>query len=109
MPSARHLAVRIRFLGSTFPAARKILADMLVEDDVDAWPAGVPADPDGKADVLVRAMRRVDGQVMDMAQPVLIQQFGAGLEGVDLKAAAVRKIPIANPAAAADGPVTSRR
>jgi phosphoglycerate dehydrogenase-like enzyme len=46
--------------------------------------------------VLVPAMGRVDGPVMDAARPAPIQQFGAGLEGVDLEAAAARRIPVAN-------------
>jgi phosphoglycerate dehydrogenase-like enzyme len=41
-------------------------------------------------------MHRVDGPVMDAARPALIQQFGAGLEGVDLTAAMARRIPVAN-------------
>jgi D-isomer specific 2-hydroxyacid dehydrogenase, NAD binding domain/D-isomer specific 2-hydroxyacid dehydrogenase, catalytic domain len=88
--------VRIRFLGESFPAAREILTDILAEDDVAAWPAGVPAGPDGTAGVLVPAMHRVDGPVMDAVRPTLIQQFGSGLEGVDLEAAAARRIPVAN-------------
>jgi phosphoglycerate dehydrogenase-like enzyme len=88
--------MRIRFLGDSFPAAREILADLLAGDDVDAWPTGVPAGLDGTADVLVPAMHGVDGSVMDAARPALIQQFGAGLEGVDLEAAAARRIPVAN-------------
>jgi phosphoglycerate dehydrogenase-like enzyme len=88
--------MRIRFLGDSFPAARETLAGVLAGDDVGAWPAGVPAGHDGTADVLVPAMRRVDGRVMDSARPALIQQFGAGLEGVDLEAATARRIPVAN-------------
>lgn len=88
--------MRIRFLGDSFPAAREVLAGVLAGDDVGAWPAGVPVGRDGTADVLVPAMRRVDGPVMDAARPALIQQFGAGLEGVDLEAAAARRIPVAN-------------
>lgn len=88
--------MKIRFLGDSFPAAREILAGVLAGDDVSAWPAGVPAGPGSGADVLVPAMSRVDGPVMDAVRPALIQQFGAGLEGVDLEAAAARQIPVAN-------------
>lgn len=38
-------------------------------------------------------MQRVDGSVMDQARPALSQQFGAGLEGVDLDAACGRQPP----------------
>jgi phosphoglycerate dehydrogenase-like enzyme len=88
--------MRIRFLGDSFPAAHEILAEVLAGDDVGAWPTGVPAGRGSTADVLVPAMGRVDGPVMDAARPALIQQFGAGLEGVDLEAAAARRIPVAN-------------
>lgn len=88
--------MRIRFLGDGFPAAEQILGRVLAGDDVAAWPAGVPAGRDGMADVLIPAMGRVDGPVMDVVRPALIQQFGAGLEGVDLEAAAARRIPVAN-------------
>jgi phosphoglycerate dehydrogenase-like enzyme len=88
--------VRIRFLGDSFPAAREILAEVLAGDDVGTWPGGIPGAPDGTADVLVPVMRRVDGPVMDAVRPALIQQFGAGLEGVVLEAAAARGIPVAN-------------
>ncbi|GIH19930.1 NAD(P)-dependent oxidoreductase [Rugosimonospora africana] len=88
--------MKVRFLGDSFPAAREILAELLAEDDVGAWASGAPAGPDGRADVLVPAMREVDGSLMDAARPALIQQFGAGLEGVDVAAAAARGIPVAN-------------
>jgi phosphoglycerate dehydrogenase-like enzyme len=88
--------MKIRFLDDSFPAAHEILAGVLAGDDVDAWPAGVPAGDDGAADVLVPAMLGVDGHVMDAVRPALIQQFGAGLDGVDLEAAAARGIPVAN-------------
>lgn len=88
--------MRIRFLGDNFPAALKLLAEMLTEDDLAAWPGDIPAGPDGAADVLVPAMRRVDGPLIDAVRPLLIQQFGAGLEGVDLAAAADRLVPVAN-------------
>jgi phosphoglycerate dehydrogenase-like enzyme len=84
--------VKIRFLSDTFPAAREILAELLPQDDVNAW----PTEPEGTTDVLVPAMRRVDGPLMDKTRPSLIQQFGAGLEGVDLAAARQRDIPVAN-------------
>jgi hypothetical protein len=87
--------LRIRFLGDSFPEAREILAGVLAGDDVGAWSAAGPAGPSGTADVLIPALRRVDGPVMDAVRPALIQQFGAGLDGVDLEAATARRIPVA--------------
>jgi phosphoglycerate dehydrogenase-like enzyme len=88
--------LRIRFLGDSFPEAREILAGVLAGDDVGAWSAAGPAGPGGTADVLIPALRRVDGPVMDAVRPALIQQFGAGLDRVDLEAATARRIPVAN-------------
>ena len=88
--------LRIRFLGDSFPEAREILAGVLAGDDVGAWSAAGPAGPGGTADVLIPALCRVDGPVMDAVRPALIQQFGAGLDGVDLEAATARRIPVAH-------------
>jgi phosphoglycerate dehydrogenase-like enzyme len=54
--------------------------------------------------VLIPAMARIDGQIMDrIAGLRLIQQWGAGLEGVDLNAAAQRHIAVANVPSAGTG------
>jgi phosphoglycerate dehydrogenase-like enzyme len=49
------------------------------------------------AEVLIPAMAQIDGALMDRVQGLrLIHQWGAGLEGVDLAAAAARRILVAN-------------
>ena len=49
------------------------------------------------ADVMLPAMSRIDGALMDRIEGLrLIQQWGAGLEGVDIAAATERKIAVAN-------------
>jgi phosphoglycerate dehydrogenase-like enzyme len=49
------------------------------------------------AEVLIPAMTRLTPEIIDSAPDLkLIQQFGVGLEGVDLEAAAARGIPVAN-------------
>jgi phosphoglycerate dehydrogenase-like enzyme len=49
------------------------------------------------AEVLIPAMTRLTPEVIQSAPDLkLIQQFGVGLEGVDLEAAAARGIPVAN-------------
>lgn len=95
--------MRIRFLGEQFPAGRALLRDLLPDDDVDTW------DPDEgvDADVIVPVMGRVDAALMDRAHPRLIQQFGAGLEGVDAEAAAAHGIPVANVPAGLTGNANS--
>lgn len=50
-----------------------------------------------EADILIPSMARVDESVLDQApRLLLIQQWGAGLEGVDVAAATRRGIPVAN-------------
>lgn len=49
------------------------------------------------APVLIPTMSRIDGPLMDRIEGLrLIQQFGAGLEGVDVAAASERGIAVAN-------------
>ena len=56
------------------------------------------------ADVLVPAMARVDGALMDRVGGLrLIQQWGVGLEGVDVAAATARRVPVARVASAGSG------
>jgi phosphoglycerate dehydrogenase-like enzyme len=57
-----------------------------------------------EASVLIPAMARIDGQIMDRISGLrLIQQWGAGLEGVDVNAAAERHIAVANVPSAGTG------
>lgn len=56
------------------------------------------------ADVLIPAMSRIDGELMDRIRGLrLIQQWGAGLEGVDIPAATARRIAVANVPSAGTG------
>jgi len=48
-----------------------------------------------RIDVLIPMMFRIDAEIMDAAHFRLIQQWGSGLEGVDLDAARARGIPVA--------------
>jgi phosphoglycerate dehydrogenase-like enzyme len=57
----------------------------------------------GSVDVLVPTMRRVDARVLDELRPRLVQQFGAGVEGVDLDAARERGVAVANIPSGATG------
>jgi phosphoglycerate dehydrogenase-like enzyme len=84
--------VRILFVNDQFPSAREMLAAKLPEDEVVVTtPAEAMA-----ADVLVPLMGRIDAELMDRVRPQLIQQYGVGLEGVDIEAAAARGIAVAN-------------
>jgi len=94
---------RLVICGTGFPAVRSYLALALPEVEVLALEvrdlrAGM------EAEVLIPAMARVDGELMDRLSGLrLIQQWGAGLEGVDREAASTRGIAVANVPTAGTG------
>jgi len=90
--------MRILFCGDTFPAASQQLKQRLGsnEDEIVICPGnGIRTALDG-VDVVVPLMSPIDAAVMEAGQFGLIQQWGAGLEGVDLAAAQQRGIIVAN-------------
>jgi phosphoglycerate dehydrogenase-like enzyme len=89
--------MRIGFLGGGFPDAQRALRDLLPDDELGN------AEELGSVDVLVPTMRPVDAAVLDAMSPRLVQQFGAGVEGVDLDAARERGVPVANIPSGATG------
>ncbi|OFW13448.1 MAG: hypothetical protein A3F70_11215 [Acidobacteria bacterium RIFCSPLOWO2_12_FULL_67_14] len=88
--------MKIILCGHTFPAAREALSTLLPDDDL------VPVDGADlpqvvrTADVLVPLMARLDAALIAATSARLIQQWGAGLDGVDLAAATARGIPVCN-------------
>jgi phosphoglycerate dehydrogenase-like enzyme len=88
--------MKILFCGETFPGAPQILREQLVADEIAVAPgASLAAAMDG-AEVAIPLMSRIDAALMDAGRLRLIQQWGAGLDGVDLEAARVRGIWVAN-------------
>lgn len=56
------------------------------------------------ASVLIPSMSRIDASLMDSVDGLrLIQQWGTGLEGVDIAAASARGVPVANVPSSASG------
>lgn len=93
------MGVRILFVTDQFPSTREMLAKRLPEDEVVlTTPEEAP-----EAEVIVPLMAKVDAALMDRVRPRLIQQYGVGLEGVDVGAAAERGIVVANVPAADTG------
>ena len=84
---------------TTFPAAAELLGELLPEDQILVDHTLV----DEPVDVIVPLMSRVDAAMMERLRPRLIQQFGVGLEGVDVAAARARGIEVANVSAADTG------
>jgi len=90
--------MRVMFCGTAFPAARQLLRDRLVPDadEVCEWSGQSIETMPAPVDVIIPLMFRVDGPVMDASRALLIHQWGAGLEGVELAAARSRNIYVAN-------------
>jgi phosphoglycerate dehydrogenase-like enzyme len=90
--------MRILFCGDAFPAARPRLARRVRQNEDEL--VVCPADDIGAAldsvDMVIPFMCRIDSALMDRGRFRLIQQWGAGLEGVDLIAAKQRGIWVAN-------------
>ncbi len=90
--------VIIGLCGSGFPEVRRALEVTLPDAEIITVPvAAMPTPgPDIAIDVLVPLGETVDAAVMDATRPKLIQQFGVGIQGVDLAAARARGIPVAS-------------
>jgi phosphoglycerate dehydrogenase-like enzyme len=84
----------ILFADHSFPDARRCL-----EDAAPNLPIGIrdEAAQTWQSPILIPLMSRIGGADMDKVDGLrLIQQWGAGLEGVDLTAASARGIAVAN-------------
>jgi phosphoglycerate dehydrogenase-like enzyme len=91
--------MRILFCGSYFPAAAEFLRQRLpaeAGDELRIWSDGELVEHLDGVDIVIPAMHRIDAGVMDAGHFRLIQQWGSGLEGVDLEAARARGIWVAN-------------
>jgi phosphoglycerate dehydrogenase-like enzyme len=91
--------VRILFCGANFPDAPEFLRRRLpcdAGDEIVVWSQGnILSTLDG-VDVIIPKMQRIDAQLMESGSLRLIQQWGAGLEGIDLDAARARNIWVSN-------------
>jgi len=73
-----------------------------MRDEVLVWPGEHLQTFPKNVDVVIPKMHRIDAALMDTGEFRLIQQWGAGLEGVDLVAAQARGIAVANVPASGD-------
>ncbi len=89
--------MKILICADMFPAMIETVTRLLPEDEVRVcFQKEVPSQAPW-AEVLIPAMTRLTPEIIQSAPDLkLIQQFGVGLEGVDLEAAAARGIPVAN-------------
>jgi phosphoglycerate dehydrogenase-like enzyme len=91
--------MRILFCGETFPAAPRLLQQRLQAggaDEILVSPSVTLHCALDGVDVVVPLMSRIDAALMDAGHFRLVQQWGAGLDGVDLEAAKARGIWVAN-------------
>lgn len=83
--------------GTGFETIRDFMAEVLPEARSQMIEPALLRRDGVRASVLVPTMSRIDGALMDRIEGLrLIQQWGAGLEGVDLAAATERGIAVAN-------------
>jgi phosphoglycerate dehydrogenase-like enzyme len=88
--------MKIVLCGETFPSSRDILAPFVPDDEVLRVAAAAVPDAVRSADVLIPMMTRLDAALIERTSARLIQQWGAGLEGVDVAAASARGIFVCN-------------
>ena len=88
---------RVVMAGTGFSAVRQFLIEALPDAHLDQVEVATLRAKGHAADVMLPAMSRIDGVLMDRIEGLrLVQQWGAGLEGVDIAAATERKIAVAN-------------
>ena len=88
--------MKVMICTTHFPHCVEVLRQHLPDDTIIACPAEQVVARAAEADVLVPAMYRVDARVIDNTSATLINQFGVGIEGVDIPAATRRSIYVAN-------------
>jgi phosphoglycerate dehydrogenase-like enzyme len=87
--------MKILFCGEGFPVARARLAALLPEGRILAYPTEELADHIAEADVIVPLDTRVDENLIRRGTFGLIQQYGVGLETVDIEAATQNGVRVA--------------
>jgi phosphoglycerate dehydrogenase-like enzyme len=95
---------RVVVAGTGFTAVRRFMTEALPEVVLDMIDVAALRANGHTAAVLLPAMSHIDGALMDRIDGLrLIQQWGAGLEGVDIAAATERNVAVANVPTAGTG------
>jgi|WetSurMetagenome_2_1015567.scaffolds.fasta_scaffold07203_3 phosphoglycerate dehydrogenase-like enzyme len=87
--------MNILFCGEGFPVARARLGTLLPENRILAYPPDELPAHIAEADVIVPLVTRVDEDLIRQGTFGLIQQYGVGLESVDLEAATRNGVRVA--------------
>jgi phosphoglycerate dehydrogenase-like enzyme len=102
--AAAKVAPRVVVAGTGFVAIRAHLAAVAPRTPLAMVERAAILDGGVEAQVLIPAMSRIDGPLMDRVAGLrLIQQWGVGLEGVDVAAASARGIAVARVASEGTG------
>ena len=89
--------MRVLICDDIFPAMMEVLHGLLSQDEVRSCRQEEVEKEAPWAEVLIPSMTRITSRIIHSVPDLkLIQQFGVGLEGVDIPAAAARGIPVAN-------------
>jgi phosphoglycerate dehydrogenase-like enzyme len=89
-------AMKIVFCGEFFADGPATLRKLLPEDDIVNCQRRRAAELGLDADVLVPLMHRLEPELIQGTRARMIQQWGVGLEGVDVSAATSRGIMVCN-------------
>ncbi len=87
--------MKILFCGEAFPEARTRLAALLPDDEILAFPPDKLGAHVAEADVVVPLVSRVDEAFIRQGTFGLVQQYGVGLETVDIEAATRNGVMVA--------------
>jgi phosphoglycerate dehydrogenase-like enzyme len=79
-----------------FPSVSQILRRLLPEDEIWQGPTAEGLTRLDRADVLIPEMLPITAEMIAAGRLRLIQQFGVGLEGVDIEAATRAGVPVCN-------------
>ncbi|MBW2615638.1 MAG: hypothetical protein JRD02_05645 [Deltaproteobacteria bacterium] len=89
--------MRILICDDMFPAMIDTVTRLLTEDEIRVCRQYQVAHEAHWAEVIIPAMARITAEIIHSAPGLrLIQQFGVGLEGVDMAAAASKGVQVAN-------------
>jgi phosphoglycerate dehydrogenase-like enzyme len=91
--------VRILFCGDTFPEAQQYLRERLdpdANDEIIVCPDANILPHLEEVDVVIPKMQRIGAEAIEAGTFRLVQQWGAGLEGVDVEAARRKGVFVAN-------------
>jgi phosphoglycerate dehydrogenase-like enzyme len=95
------MRMNIVLCGSSFPDVANYLRDALPNDldaNIIVWDGSTASLPT-RCDVMIPMMHPITASLIDTAKPQLIQQWGSGLEGVDIAHAESKGAIVANVAA----------